>query len=451
MKKISTLIVLIALFAFSNSNAQLTVPCGQQSTYWSDDFEGAIPNWSSTNGVWQIGVPNSGPNSAHGGTQCAATNLSGNYPTNITSILKTNSYITIPPAVQNPRLRFWLWCSFATTNGTDYGKVQAKTLTASTWTNLSTFTYTANSSGVWSCEEVDLSAFADSSIQIGFLLFSGNDGYQSSGFYIDDVEIRTGPYISFNPEDFENGWKDWSAEGSWEIGVPTVGPTSGCTGAKCAGTNLNGNYGKESNGHLKSPWMKLPPANQNPSISFCHWFSFATTNGNDFGKLQFRTSTSGWKDTATYSSSSPLWSNVFFDMSSYGDSVIQFGFFLQSLNDNYQSSGWYIDNVYINGLADTSCFYPNGMVATNGVMLSLNNLNVSPNPASNFIIFKFNTAIKKGKLLLINTLGETVLEENLFNESKKEINLKNISQGIYFAKVFDGEKYYCKKLIVEHH
>ena len=34
-------------------------------------------------------------------------------------------------------------------------------------------------------------------------------------------------------------------------------------------------------------------------------------------------------------------------------------------------------------------------------------------------------------------------------EAKEEIKVKNISQGIYFVRVIDGEKSYCKKLIVE--
>ena len=40
-------------------------------------------------------------------------------------------------------------------------------------------------------------------------------------------------------------------------------------------------------------------------------------------------------------------------------------------------------------------------------------------------------------------------EKNIYNESREEINVKNISAGIYFVKVLDGEKSYCRKLIVE--
>jgi hypothetical protein len=56
----------------------------------------------------------------------------------------------------------------------------------------------------------------------------------------------------------------------------------------------------------------------------------------------------------------------------------------------------------------------------------------------------------KGNIETINILGETVFAENIFNESRKEIKLGNISSGIYFLKIFDGEKYFCKKIIIEH-
>jgi hypothetical protein len=73
-----------------------------------------------------------------------------------------------------------------------------------------------------------------------------------------------------------------------------------------------------------------------------------------------------------------------------------------------------------------------------------------PNPTSGYFIISFASRIINGDVKILNNLGENIFEDNISNESKKEINLENISQGIYFVKVFDGEKSYCKKLIVEH-
>jgi len=87
-------------------------------------------------------------------------------------------------------------------------------------------------------------------------------------------------------------------------------------------------------------------------------------------------------------------------------------------------------------------------VGINEIVLD-NSFIISPNPSSGNFIISLEGTIMKGNVKILNILGETILSENIFNESKKEIILKNISGGIYFVKVFDGEKYYCKKIIIE--
>jgi hypothetical protein len=74
---------------------------------------------------------------------------------------------------------------------------------------------------------------------------------------------------------------------------------------------------------------------------------------------------------------------------------------------------------------------------------------ISPNPSPGNFIISIEDVIVKGNIEILNILGKSIFRVNIFNDSKKEINLKNISDGIYFVKVFDGEKSYCKKLIVE--
>jgi hypothetical protein len=76
-------------------------------------------------------------------------------------------------------------------------------------------------------------------------------------------------------------------------------------------------------------------------------------------------------------------------------------------------------------------------------------LTIFPNPSSGNFIITLETTVMKANVEIYNVVGEKVFEEHIFNESKNEINLKDISGGIYFLKVFDGEKSYCKKLIVE--
>ena len=46
---------------------------------FSGDFESGWTGWGASRGVWQIGTPSAGPGACFSGTQCAGTNLSGNY------------------------------------------------------------------------------------------------------------------------------------------------------------------------------------------------------------------------------------------------------------------------------------------------------------------------------------------------------------------------------------
>ncbi len=75
---------------------------------------------------------------------------------------------------------------------------------------------------------------------------------------------------------------------------------------------------------------------------------------------------------------------------------------------------------------------------------------IYPNPSPGSFIIAFSHFINKGEIEIYNVLGEKIFATTIKDELKKEIYLKNISAGIYFVKVFDGEKSYCKKLIVEH-
>ena len=77
-------------------------------------------------------------------------------------------------------------------------------------------------------------------------------------------------------------------------------------------------------------------------------------------------------------------------------------------------------------------------------------ITISPNPARNNFTISFKNVITKGKIDLQTIFGQKILAENISDKSKIDFSIENILEGIYFVKVFDGKKYYCKKLIVEH-
>ncbi len=98
-----------------------------------------IGDWYVDRGVWEVGEPTSGPDSAYSGQNCAATVLSGNYSFNNSSRLISPSF-TLPNASQNPRLRFWhyfdIWVG-------DEASVQIKVGTGEWQTILGPYTNTS--------------------------------------------------------------------------------------------------------------------------------------------------------------------------------------------------------------------------------------------------------------------------------------------------------------------
>ena len=167
---------------------EVSLETGPLVMHNSEDWEVGINSWYAEHSIWEVGSPTSGPNSAHSGKNCAATVLKGNYTDNRSSRLVSPEF-KLPASNQNPRLRFWHWFSFS---NNDYGNVLIKTKNTN-WTSISN-NYTGTGGGVWTYTYLDLSAYADSTVQIAFNIHTAKDGYGrvyvSSGWYIDDVIIE---------------------------------------------------------------------------------------------------------------------------------------------------------------------------------------------------------------------------------------------------------------------
>ncbi|MFH1841732.1 MAG: hypothetical protein ABIF77_00860 [bacterium] len=159
-----------------------------------------------------------GPGGAFCQENCAATVLGGNYSEPVDSRLIRHTSFVVPPESQNPRLRFWHWYSFSTS---DYGQVHIK-VDGESWQTLFS-NYTSTGSGCWTRPFINLSAYTGQSVQIAFKFHSqiyGNTTDESSGWYIDQVMVETGPVEFCNPEDFESGLGNWSARrGTWQVGA----------------------------------------------------------------------------------------------------------------------------------------------------------------------------------------------------------------------------------------
>ena len=321
-------------------------------TLWIEKWEDPswITNWHVDNGVWEVGVPTSGPGSSHEGTKCAATVLAGNYPMTADTRLIRHRKFVVPPASEHPRLRYWHWFSLS---NADYGEVQLRVGTGS-WRTISE-TY-SSTSAAWSYASIDLSEWSDSTVEIAFYLHAQEDGNWttddvSSGWYVDEVAVITGSYVFDGQEDFASGIGDWSVDGGvWEVGMPQagIGPGSAHSDSICAGTVLGGNYPMWQDTRLKSAPFVVPPASQHPRLRYWHWYSLSNA---DYAYLQLRVNGGPWQTVqGSFWGYSGAWSYASADLSEWADSAVEIAFYLHAQEDgNWTtddvSSGWYVDDV----------------------------------------------------------------------------------------------------------
>ena len=329
-------------------------------TVFTEGFETGWGGWSASNGVWEIGKPTDGPPSSHGGTQCAATVLNGNYPSFTVSRLVSPSII-LPLVTGNEEihLRFWNWFSY--TGG--YGSVQISTYNSSTGIWSSYIAISDNIGGtnpIWTPMDVDLTQYAGKKVRIGFTHVPENTwGYTNTGWYIDDVVISN--IIPAFSGDFETGWGGWSASnGVWEIGKPTDGPPSSHGGTQCAATVLNGNYPSFTVSRLVSPSIILPLVTGNEEIHLRFWNWFSYTGG--YGSVQISTynsSTGIWSSYIAISDNiggtNPIWTPMDVDLTQYAGKKVRIGFTHVPENTwGYTNTGWYIDDITIYEVPSTT-------------------------------------------------------------------------------------------------
>ena len=98
---------------------------------FQEDFESGWNGWWADNGVWEVGTPTAGPDGPHGGSQCAGTNLDGDYPPLIDSRLISPS-LTLPEVSDDEEIHlgFWQWFSY---DVGDCGRVEVSVYSDGGW------------------------------------------------------------------------------------------------------------------------------------------------------------------------------------------------------------------------------------------------------------------------------------------------------------------------------
>jgi len=380
-----TVIITNSHGSVTSGMATLGISPNVQVTFDDVVLDNETGDWYADNGVWEVGMPTVGPLSGHSGSICAGTAMTGNVPANMSSRLISPAF-TVPSVSQNPRLQFWQWFQFGSSlneTNVDLGNILILPAGATTWVTLATV---SGSSGSWTADELNLSAYAGQSVQIAFQFISGNEEYGNGpGWYVDDVTLVTGAISTLVPnvpDTFASGPGDWSADnGVWSVGTPTVGPKEAYNGANTFGTAMTGNVPANMSSRLISPAFTVPAASQNPRLQFWQWFQFGSSlneaNVDQGNILVLPAGATTWVTLATVSGSSGSWTADELNLSAYAGQSVQIAFQFISGNEEYGSGpGWYVDDVtlvtgavstLVPNVPDTFASGPGDWSADNGV------------------------------------------------------------------------------------
>ena len=152
-------------------------------------------------------------------------------------------------------------------------------------------------------------------------------------------------------ENFEtNAASHWTPAGVWQIGSPTLGPSSAFSGSHCAMTQqypYNADARLVCTNYLNgSNSLVIPEASLSPSLTFWHWLNFA----NAFGYVELKSGTNGWQQISpAYANitSGGNWVQSTVDLTPYAGQSVQFAFHFVSGSCCGNAKGWYVDDVSV--------------------------------------------------------------------------------------------------------
>jgi hypothetical protein len=161
-----------------------------------ETFQFGLKQWYSDQGMWEVGQPTTGPESAFSGTECIGTVLDANYTYGSKSRL-------ISPPILLPYVDAWdeillRFRQFFSYSSADKGEVQVSIYENGLYSDWITEKIIRQYVADWHHASVDLSKYRGKEIRIGFYHEDNHERagtfrdkhYESAGWYIDDVEIR---------------------------------------------------------------------------------------------------------------------------------------------------------------------------------------------------------------------------------------------------------------------
>ncbi|MBK7431231.1 MAG: T9SS type A sorting domain-containing protein [Bacteroidetes bacterium] len=108
-----------------------------------------------------------------------------------------------------------------------------------------------------------------------------------------------------------------------------------------------------------------------------------------------------------------------------------------------------IDNSYIYAGTDSGVYKRSASVISTDDFDLDSYFTISPNPVlDNLITVLFTKELGNCNLHIYDLLGNLILKSSIVSNESNTIDLKNISNGIYFMHIDHGGKYFTKKIIV---
>ena len=90
-----------------------------------------------------------------------------------------------------------------------------------------------------------------------------------------------------------------------------------------------------------------------------------------------------------------------------------------------------------------------GTVNTPQPIFAENNINITPNPAKEYVNITVNNVKNKTKILIYNTVGKLVFSKEYNSEINERIDISEFNSGIYFVKIINKDKNKIEKLIIK--
>ena len=315
--------------------------------------------------------------------------------------------------------------SWSSTGAVSYN-LQYKQSSASAWTTVSATTNSYNLSGLISCTGYQFqvqsvcstsssayssaSTFTTTGCSVSYCTSSGSN---TSREYINNITLGTINNTSGN----NNGYGNFTSLSTNLAGGTsvTIGLTPGYSGnTRKERWNVYVDY--NHNGSFADAGEKVATASASGAVSKTFTVPVTALNGTTRMRVQMRYN--------LYPSSS-------------------------CANYNYGEVEDY--SVFITGNSARLAEENNSNLFPENSNKEITGIKLYPNPNSGTFTIAINlpSNISTAQLEIYNEMQQKVFEETIFNTSSKEIHLKNSSTGIYFVKVFDGEKQYFKKLIIK--